>query len=136
MLYSFGITKQMLSSGGSMATNATAKSSWVSAVTAVSTTIAATLLLGFIGTVKDLVYQAPLISSQLQQAGEKLNAIEVLQDSQSLAISNLTSSAPTRDMLQREVEKLDDKIRALQVQQALLLQRIDQEIERYHPDGR
>lgn len=119
-----------------MATNATAKSSWISAVTAVSTTIAATLLLGFIGTVKDLVYQAPLISAQLQQAGEKLNAIEVLQDSQSLAISSLTNSAPTRDMLQREVEKLDDKIRALQVQQALLLQRIDQEVERYHPNGR
>lgn len=101
------------------------RNSWVNAVTAVSTTVAAALLLGTIGTIKDLAIQAPLITSHMAATSNELMVIKDKQVEQSVLLATLAKDYTSRDNLRAELEKLEAKIRDLHVQQALLRQRLD-----------
>lgn len=98
---------------------------WINAVSAVSTTVAATLLLGFLGTVKDMAAQQPLIASHMQTTSEKLATIEGRQGETSLVLAGMVKDYTPRDVLRAEIDKVEAKIRDLQVQQALLRQAIE-----------
>jgi adenylosuccinate lyase len=91
-------------------------------VTAVSTTVAAVILTGFISGVQDLVNQAPVLSAHMVATNQKLSSIEAEQVAAKLALTDLLKDYTSREQLQKELEKLNEKIRTLQVQQALIEQ--------------
>jgi hypothetical protein len=91
-------------------------------VTAVSTTVAAVILTGFISGVQDLVKQAPVLSAHMVATNQKLSSIEAEQVAAKLALTDLLKDYTSREQLQKELEKLNEKIRTLQVQQALIEQ--------------
>jgi predicted PurR-regulated permease PerM len=91
-------------------------------VTAVSTTIAAVILTGFISGVQDLVKQAPVLTAHMVATNQKLSSIEAEQAAAKLALTDLLKDYTSREQLQKELEKLNEKIRTLQVQQALIEQ--------------
>jgi len=91
-------------------------------VTAVSTTIAAVILTGFISGVQDLVKQAPVLSAHMLATNQKLSSIEAEQVAAKIALTDLLKDYTSREQLQKELEKLNEKIRTLQVQQALIEQ--------------
>lgn len=95
------------------------KGTVISSITAVSTTVAATLLLGFLGTVKDIATQAPLIEAHMKTTSAELTTIKDKQVEQSLVLAALAKDYASRDSLRQEIEKLDSKIRELQLQQAV-----------------
>lgn len=100
------------------------RSSWISAITAISTTVAATLLLGFIGTFKDLAAQAPLTAATLQAASADLVVIKEKQAEHTLLLATMAKDYTSRDALRAEIDKVEGKIRALELQQAVLEQRL------------
>jgi hypothetical protein len=104
---------------------AESKGTVISSITAVSTTVAATLLLGFLGTVKDIAIQAPLIESHMKTTSAELSSIKDKQIEQSLVLAALAKDYASRDSLRQEIEKLDSKIRELQLQQAVTNKTID-----------
>lgn len=91
-------------------------------VTAVSTTVAAVILTGFISGVQDLVKQAPVLSAHMVATNQKLSSIEAEQVAAKIALTDLLKDYTSREQLQKELEKLNEKIRTLQVQQALIEQ--------------
>lgn len=93
-------------------------------ITAVSSTVAATVLVGFIGVVRDLSNQAPLITAHMQTTNQELAVIKSEQRQQSTAMATLLSDYTPRDFLRVELEKIEAKIRDLQVQQAVLQDRL------------
>lgn len=94
----------------------------IRAITAISSTVAASVLVGFIAVVQNLSEQAPLIASHMQLTNQKLSAIETEQVSQSRSMAALLKDYTSREQLQRELDKLNDKIRSLQVRQAVIEQ--------------
>lgn len=94
------------------------------AVTAISSTIAASVLVGFIAVVQNLSEQAPLITAHMQVTNQKLTAIEYEQVEQSKAMAALLKDYTSREQLQRELDKLNEKINELQRRQALIEQRL------------
>jgi hypothetical protein len=99
--------------------------SWIESVTAVSTTVAATLLLGFLGTFKDLAAQAPLIQSYMQTTKEELSQLKTNQTSQSLLLAAMAKDYPSRDAIQAEFEKTANRLQQVELQQALLRQQLE-----------
>ena len=93
-------------------------------ITAISSTIAATVLVGFIGVVRDLSNQAPLIAAHMQTTNQELLSIKNEQRQQSNAMATLLSDYTPREFLRVELEKVEAKIRDLQVQQAVLQDRL------------
>jgi adenylosuccinate lyase len=91
-------------------------------VTAVSTTVAAVILTGFISGVQDLVKQAPVLTAHMVATNQKLSSIEAEQVAAKMALTDLLKDYTSREQLQKELEKLNEKIRTLQVQQALIEQ--------------
>jgi hypothetical protein len=99
------------------------KQSLISSITAVSTTVAATLLVGFFGSFKDMAVQAPVIAAHMVVTSSKLAQIEGKQTDQSMLLAGLVKDYTSREVLRMELEKLEAKVRELQMQQALLNQR-------------
>jgi hypothetical protein len=89
-------------------------------VTAVSATLATAILFGFLSSVQDLVKQGPILAAHMVATNQKLSAIEAEQAAAKMAIGSLTKDYTSREQLQGELEKLNEKIRALQVQQAVI----------------
>jgi predicted Zn-dependent peptidase len=89
-------------------------------VTAVSATLATAILFGFLSSVQDLVKQGPVLAAHMAATNQKLSAIENEQASAKMAIASLLKDYTSREQLQGELEKLNEKIRALQVQQAVI----------------
>lgn len=89
-------------------------------VTAVCSALCVAILVGFLSSIQDLVKQAPMLSAHMATTNQKLDAIENEQASTKIAIAALTKDYTSREQLQGELEKLNDKIRALQVQQAVI----------------
>lgn len=89
-------------------------------VTAVCSALGVAILAGFLSSVQDLVKQAPMLAAHMATTNQKLEAIENEQSLTKLAIASLTKDYTSREQLQAELEKLNDKIRALQVQQAVI----------------
>lgn len=100
-------------------------SSWINSITAVSTTVAATLLVGFLGTFKDMAAQAPLITAHMQTTSAKLVEIESKQTDMSLLLAGMTKDYASQAMLRAEMDKVEARIRELQVQQAVLRQMLE-----------
>lgn len=97
----------------------------IGSVTAVSTTVAATLLLGFLSTVKDIAAQAPLIEAHMKATSQELISIRDKQIEHSLVLAALAKDYASRESLRVEIEKLDGKIRELQLQQAVVVKTLD-----------
>jgi 2-oxo-4-hydroxy-4-carboxy--5-ureidoimidazoline (OHCU) decarboxylase len=89
-------------------------------VTAVCSALCVAILVGFLSSIQDLVKQAPTLALHMATTNQKLEAIENEQAQAKLAIASLTKDYTSREQLQSELEKLNDKIRALQVQQAVI----------------
>jgi len=89
-------------------------------VTAVCSALGVAILAGFLSSVQDLVKQAPMLAAHMAATNQKLASIEAEQASAKLAIASLTKDYTSREQLQGELEKLNEKIRALQVQQAVI----------------
>lgn len=106
------------------------RTTWISSITAVSTTVAATLLVGFLGTFKDLAAQAPLISAHMEDTNRKLVIIEEKQQQQGLILASLNKDYTSRDSMLVAMEKIEDKIRALQLQQAVIQSRLEGRVTR------
>lgn len=101
------------------------QNAWVNSVTAVSTTVAATLLLGFLGTVKDIAAQAPLIEAHMKQTSAELLSIKDKQVEHSLVLATMAKDYTSRENLRVEIDKLDSKIRELQMQQAAMRRNVE-----------
>jgi negative regulator of sigma E activity len=104
-------------------------------VTAISTAVAAMVLLGSIADVRILSQQSPLITVHMQDTNLKLSAIEGELANQNQAMAALLKDYTSREQLQRELDKLNDKIRVLQVQQAVIQQMLKVEQSRDTPAG-
>lgn len=95
--------------------------SWLARmVTAVCSALAVAILAGFLSGVQDLVKQAPMLAAHMATTNQKLEAIENEQASTKMAIASLTKDYTSREQLQGELEKLNEKIRALQLKQAVI----------------
>lgn len=104
-------------------------------VTAISTAVAAMVLLGSIADVRILSQQSPLITAHMQDTNQKLSSIEGELANQNKAVAALLKDYTSREQLQRELDKLNDKIRVLQVQQAVIQQMLKVEQSRDTPAG-
>lgn len=89
-------------------------------VTAVCATLATAILFGFLSSVQDLVKQGPMLAAHMASTNQKLSSIELELASSKMAIASLTKDYTSREQLQGELEKINEKIRAMQVQQAVL----------------
>lgn len=98
-------------------------------VTAISTAVAAMVLLGSIADVRVLSQQSPLITAHMQDTNQKLSAIEGELASQNKAMAALLKDYTSREQLQQELDKLNEKIRSLQVQQAVIQQMLKVKVE-------
>jgi predicted PurR-regulated permease PerM len=86
-------------------------------VTAVAATLATAILFGFLSNVQELVKQVP---THMAATNQKLSSIEAEQAALKVAIATLLKDYTSREQLQVELEKLNEKIRALQVKQAVI----------------
>lgn len=93
-------------------------------VTAVSSSVAAMVLVWSMTAVKTLSEQAPLVAEHMIRTTQTLSAMEAEQSNQSRSLAALLRDYTSKEQLQLELSKLDEKIRTLQLQQALLQQRI------------
>lgn len=89
-------------------------------VTAVCSALGVAILAGFLSSVQDMVKQAPMLAAHMATTNQKLAAIETEQASIKMEITTLTKDYTSREQLQSELEKLNEKIRSLQVQQAVI----------------
>lgn len=89
-------------------------------ITAVCSALLVAILAGFLSSIQDMVKQAPMLALHMATTNQKLEAIENEQAQAKLAIASLTKDYTSREQLQSELEKLNDKIRSLQVQQAVI----------------
>ena len=99
--------------------------SWIESITAVSTTVAATLLLGFLGTFKDLAAQAPLVQAYMQTTKEELAQLKSSTANQSMVLAAMAKDYPSRDYIQAEAEKTAARLQKIELQQALLQQQLE-----------
>ena len=107
---------------GQTRTNRASAAGFMNGIIAVSTTVAAAMLLSFFGVVKDLAEQAPLITQHMQVTNTKLASIEQEQIVQSKAMAALLKDYTSREELQKELEKVSSEIRNLQLRQAVIEQ--------------
>ena len=105
-------------------------SNLLGAITAVSTTVAATLLLGFLGIVKDFAVRAPLIEAHMKSTSEELVLIKDKQGEHSLVLATLVKDYTSRDNLRVELDKLDAKIRELQMNQVVIQKQLEGRVRR------
>lgn len=88
-------------------------------VTAVAATLATAILFGFLSSVQELVKQGPVLAAHMVATNQKLTAIEAEQANSRLIMASLLKDYTSREQLQAELDKLNEKIRVLQVQQAV-----------------
>lgn len=88
-------------------------------VTAVCATLATAILFGFLSSVQELVKQGPVLAAHMVATNQKLTAIETEQATSRLVMASLLKDYTSREQLQTELDKLNEKIRILQVQQAV-----------------
>jgi hypothetical protein len=88
-------------------------------VTAVAATLATAILFGFLSSVQELVKQGPVLAAHMVATNQKLTAIEGEQANSRLIMASLLKDYTSREQLQAELDKLNEKIRVLQVQQAV-----------------
>lgn len=88
-------------------------------VTAACAALATAILFGFLSSVQELVKQGPVLAAHMVATNQKLTAIEAEQATSRLVMASLLKDYTSREQLQTELDKLNDKIRILQVQQAV-----------------
>lgn len=86
-------------------------------VTAISAALATAILFSFLTSVQDLVKQVP---AHMASTNQKLSVIEAEQAALKIQIATLLKDYISREQLQMELEKLNEKVRALQVKQAVI----------------